>query len=79
MENESLTVLDKAMIEYIKTCRKKKFHKQTMDVLAIIAGSEEAYAVYGTTEKAFQALVEIAKKHDDEQKVIDEFTGSVNL
>ena len=63
--------------KYIDECKKRNFHKETAFALGIVAGSEAAHAVYGSTEKAFSALINMVIEYNDEQTVIDTFMESV--
>ncbi len=63
--------------KYIDECKKRNFHKETASALGIVAGSKEAHAVYGSTEKAFSALINMVIEYNDEQTVINKFMESV--
>ena len=63
--------------KYVDECKKRSFHKETISALLIVAGSKDARAVYGSTEKAFSALINMVIEYNDEQTVIDTFMESV--
>ncbi len=75
MVSENLRTL---MKDFIQICKTKGFHKETAAALGTLAGSVQAHTVYGNTENAFKALVEIAKNSNNEQDLINAFSRSVS-
>lgn len=68
-----------AVDNYISAFQEKThFHRETMDVLAIMAGSKEGNDKSGNSAKSFEALTELLKSSEDEQHILDEFYKMIN-
>ena len=65
--------LGKVMDAFIKEWREKGFHEQAIFTMGVLAGCEEAVFVFGDELNSFNKLLEITKRHTEEQDVIDEF------
>ncbi len=60
-----------AMREFIKSCEKAGYHKETVSCMGIILTQKEITAKTGSKEKTFLHFADLVKKGMSEQELID--------
>ena len=56
---------------FLDLCHENGFSKDSAWVAGVIAGSKQMHSNYGTTEEAFQKLIEFTKEAATEEEVLE--------
>lgn len=63
----------------IDACREKGYTDVDIQVIGTVAGCEESYNVYGSTQKAFEAATEFIKQSSSADEAISKFVKTIDL
>ena len=63
---------------FIGIAKEKKFRQEDTKMLGLLALTKNAEEVFGTSEKSFDYLISLAKKHDS-QETIDKFSEKIGI